>query len=76
MSYGLEPTQMEEWRRKHRVRYFMESLLLDAKDVLVGIFGLIVMLNTFYKRVRSVRIEKSILLYGVLFALLSMVMLI
>lgn len=30
MSLGLQPTQMEEWKKKHRVRSFIESFIVDS----------------------------------------------
>lgn len=36
---GLMPTQREEWQRKHRIRYFLETMALDMRDIANGTFG-------------------------------------
>lgn len=44
MSYGLEPSQRDEWKSKHRVRFFFEERLVEVYDILsyaVGSVGYI-----------------------------------
>jgi hypothetical protein len=45
MNHGLEPTQREEWKKKHRIRFFFEDRLLELRDILA--YGMNIISNFF-----------------------------
>lgn len=69
MGYGLIPTQMEEMRKKHRIRLFMEERFLEIAYIVRYFCGII---YTFYHMLNlTVRFFKKniiILLFATLVA--------
>jgi hypothetical protein len=51
MSHGLMPTQMEEYQRKHRIRFFVEGRILEVRDIILHIADI---LYRCYNSIRSV----------------------
>lgn len=46
MSHGLQPTQSEEWKSKHKVRSFLEERALELHHVFL--YSLNVLGNMYY----------------------------
>ncbi len=38
MSYGLQPSQNEEWKKKHMIRFVIEERIIEIQDLTLYFF--------------------------------------
>jgi hypothetical protein len=75
MSHGIEPTQMDEWRRKNRTRIFVEERLLDMRDISVLFFRGLKSGIDVAESVAKVSLTKQVLLCSLALGVLAFLLL-
>ena len=71
MSYGLMPSQMEEWKRKNKIRYFVEDRLLEARDIFLYLKSVFeMMIDLTHRSIRIINNNRRLALQFVIVAIL------
>lgn len=70
MRHGLQPTQRDEWKDKHKIRYFFEERVLEIQYLSVYVLSLV---SNAYDSISSARkkIDKRIAIQVLLAILIA-----